>query len=299
MATTTVTAKDVQVLRQRTGAGMMDCKKALEETGGDVEKAVEYLRKKGIAKAEKRADRAASEGQIVALVSEDAKTGAIVELNSETDFVARNEEFSGLAQAVAEQLFGDASFDGVVTMANEGEFMAKPWHKDGTKSVAEAVKEASGKTGENVMLRRYARFTTDGVIGSYVHHNGRVAVLVDVTGGSGNAVVALAKSIAEHVAAGVPKVPLGVNREEIKTEIIDRERRIYEEQARTAGKPDAMIGKIVDGQVNRFYAENTLLDQPWVRDDSKTIRQLVADAGKEAGATLIVRRFARFQMGEE
>jgi len=299
MATTTVTAKDVQVLRQRTGAGMMDCKKALEETGGDVEKAVEYLRKKGIAKADKRADRAASEGQIVALVSEDAKTGAIVELNSETDFVARNEEFGALAQAVAEQLFGDASFDGVVTMANEGEFMAKPWHKDGTKSVAEAVKEASGKTGENVMLRRYARFTTDGVIGSYVHHNGRVAVLVDVTGGSGTAVLALAKSIAEHIAAGVPKVPLGVNREEIKSEIIDRERRIYEEQARTAGKPDAMIGKIVDGQVNKFYAENTLLDQPWVRDDSKTIRQLVADASKEAGAPLIVRRFARFQMGEE
>jgi len=299
MATTTVTAKDVQVLRQRTGAGMMDCKKALEETAGDVEKAVEYLRKKGIAKAEKRADRAASEGQIVALVSDDAKTGAIVELNSETDFVARNEEFGALAQAVAEQLFGDASFDGVVTMANEGEFMAKPWHKDGTKSVAEAVKEASGKTGENVILRRYARFTTDGVIGSYVHHNGRVAVLVDVTGGSGNAVVALAKSIAEHIAAGVPMVPLGVNREEIKSEIVDRERRIYEEQARTAGKPDAMIGKIVDGQVDKFYAQNTLLDQPWVRDDSKTIRQLVADAGKEAGATLIVRRFARFQMGEE
>ena len=299
MATTTVTAKDVQVLRQRTGAGMMDCKKALEETGGDIDKAVEYLRKKGIAKAEKRADRAASEGQIVALVSDDAKTGAIVELNSETDFVARNEEFGALAQAVAEQLFGDASFDGVVTMANEGEFMAKPWHKDGTKSVAEAVKEASGKTGENVILRRYARFTTDGVIGSYVHHNGRVAVLVDVTGGSGNAVVALAKSIAEHIAAGVPMVPLGVNREEIKSEIVDRERRIYEEQARTAGKPDAMIGKIVDGQVDKFYAQNTLLDQPWVRDDSKTIRQLVADAGKEAGATLIVRRFARFQMGEE
>ena len=299
MATTTVTAKDVQVLRQRTGAGMMDCKKALEETGGDVDKAVEYLRKKGIAKAEKRADRAASEGQIVALVSEDAKTGAIVELNSETDFVARNDEFGALAQAVAEQLFGDASFDGVVTMANEGEFMAKPWHKDGTKSVAEAVKEASGKTGENVILRRYARFTTDGVIGSYVHHNGRVAVLVDVTGGSGSAVVALAKSIAEHIAAGVPMVPLGVNREEIKSEIVDRERRIYEEQARTAGKPDAMIGKIVDGQVDKFYAQNTLLDQPWVRDDSKTIRQLVADAGKEAGATLIVRRFARFQMGEE
>jgi elongation factor Ts len=299
MATTTVTAKDVQVLRQRTGAGMMDCKKALEETAGDVEKAVEYLRKKGIAKAEKRADRAASEGQIVALVSDDAKTGAIVELNSETDFVARNEEFGALAQAVATQLFGDASFDGVVTMANEGEFMTKPWHKDAGKSVSEAVKEASGKTGENVVLRRYARFKTDGVIGSYVHHNGRVAVLVDIAGGTGDAVLAVAKSVAEHVAAGVPKVPLGVNREEIKTEIVDRERRIYEEQARTAGKPEAMLGKIVEGQVNKFYADNTLLDQPWVRDDSKTIRQLVDESSKATGSSLTVRRFVRFQMGEE
>ena len=109
----------------------------------------------------------------------------------------------------------------------------------------------------------------------------------------------LAYSIAQHIAAGVPKVPLGVTREEIKADIIDRERRIYEEQARTAGKPEAMIGKIVDGQVNKFYAENTLLDQPWVRDDTKTIRQLVADAAKESGSTLTVRRFARFQMGEE
>ena len=299
MATTTVTAKDVQLLRQRTGAGMMDCKKALEETGGDVEKAVEYLRKKGIAKAEKRADRAASEGAIVALVSDDAKTAALVEVNSETDFVARNEEFKALAQAVASQVFGDAAFDGVVAVAQEGELMKQAWHKDAGKSVADAVKEASGKTGENVVVRRYARFKTDGVIGSYVHFNGRVAVLVDVAGGEGAQVKELAYSIAQHIAAGVPKVPLGVNREDIKSDVVDRERRIYEEQARTAGKPEAMLGKIVDGQVNKFYAENTLLDQPWVRDDSKSIKQLVADAGKEIGATLTVRRFARFQMGEE
>jgi len=296
---TTVTAKDVQVLRQRTAAGMMDCKKALEETGGDIEKAVEYLRKKGIAKAEKRADRAASEGAIVALVSDDAKTAALVEVNSETDFVARNEEFRALAQAVATQVFGDASFDGVVTVAQEGELMKQPWHKDQGKTVAEAVKEASGKTGENVVLRRYARFRTDGVIGSYVHHNGRVAVLVDIGGGDSPAVKEIAYAVAQHIAAGVPMVPLGVTREEVSADIVDRERRIYEAQARTAGKPEAMIGKIVDGQVNRFYAQNTLLDQPWVRDDSKSIRQLVADAGKEAGATLTVRRFARFQMGEE
>jgi len=299
MSATTITAKDVQLLRQRTGAGMMDCKKALEETGGDVEKAVEYLRKKGIAKAEKRADRAASEGAIVALMSDDAKTAALVEVNSETDFVARNEEFQAITKAVASQLFGDASFDGVVTVAQEGELMKQPWHKDAGKTVADVVKEASGKTGENVVVRRYARFKSDGVIGSYVHHNGRVAVIVDVEGGTGDAVKALARSVAEHIAAGVPKVPLGVNREEIKSDIVDRERRIYEEQARTAGKPEAMIGKIVDGQVNKFYAENTLLDQPWVRDDSKTIRQLVTEASKESGSTLTVRRFARFQMGEE
>jgi elongation factor Ts len=299
MASTTISAKDVQALRARTGAGMMDCKKALEETGGDVDKAVEYLRMKGIAKAEKRADRAASEGAIVALISDDAKTAALVEVNSETDFVARNEEFKALAQAVATQVFGDAAFDGVVSVAQEGELMTQAWHKDAGKTVAEAVKEASGKTGENVVVRRYARFKSDGFIGSYVHFNGKVAVIVDIAGGDGPAVKEVAYSIAQHIAAGVPKVPLGVSREDVKSEIVDRERRIYEEQARTAGKPDAMIGKIVDGQVNRFYAENTLLDQPWVRDDAKTIRQLVADASKEAGATLTVRRFARFQMGEE
>ena len=200
MAATTITAKDVQELRQRTGAGMMDCKKALEETGGDVHKAVEYLRKKGIAKAEKRADRAASEGRIVALVSDDAKTAALVEINSETDFVARNEEFGALAQDVATQVFGAAAFDGIVTVATEGEVMKQPWHKDSTKTVAEAVKEASGKTGENVIVRRYARFKTDGVIGSYVHHNGRVAVIVDIAGGTGPAVQNVAKSVAEHIA---------------------------------------------------------------------------------------------------
>jgi len=177
--------------------------------------------------------------------------------------------------------------------------MKQPWHKDASKTVADAVKEASGKTGENVVVRRYARFKTDGVIGSYVHHNGRVAVIVDIAGGTGPAVQNVAKSVAEHIAAGVPKVPLGVNREEVPSDIVERERRIYEEQARTAGKPDAMIAKIVDGQVNKFFSENTLLDQPWVRDDSKTIRQLVADASKESGSTLTVRRFARFQMGEE
>ena len=301
MATTTVTAKDIQELRQRTGAGMMDCKKALEENAGDIEKAIEYLRKKGIAKAEKRAGRAASEGRIVALVSPDGKTGALIELNSETDFVSRNQEFGALAQAVAEQVLGDSSVDGITANAAEGPFMKQPWQGAASKTVEEAIKEASGRTGENVVLRRYARFTTDGTIGTYVHHNGKVAVLVDVSGGTGEAAAQLARTVAEHIAAGVPKVALAVTRDQVPSDIIERERRIFDEQARGSGKPENMIGKIVEGQVNKFYKENTLLDQQWVRDESGgvTIQKLVSDAAKESGMPLAIRRFARFQMGEE
>jgi elongation factor Ts len=301
MATTTVTAKDIQELRQRTGAGMMDCKKALEESAGDIEKAIEYLRKKGIAKAEKRAGRAASEGRIIGLVSPDGKSGALIELNSETDFVSRNEAFGAVAQAVADQVLADTSIDGITANAAEGALMKQPWQKESSKTVEEAVKEASARTGENVVLRRYARFTTDGVIGTYVHHNGKVAVLVDVAGGSGEVAARLARTIAEHIAAGVPKVPLAVTREQVPADVVERERRIFDEQARGSGKPENMIGKIVDGQINKFYKENTLLDQQWVRDESGsvTIQKLVSDASKESGAPLAIRRFARFQMGEE
>ena len=172
-----ITAGMVKELRELTGLGMMECKKALEEAVGDMKKAEELLRIKSGAKASKAASRVASEGTIGTFVSADGRTGAMVEVNSETDFVARNDEFQALAKAVASQLFGDASFDGVVTVAQEGELMKQPWHKDAGKTVADAVKEASGKTGENVVVRRYARFKTDGIIGSYVHHNGRVAVI--------------------------------------------------------------------------------------------------------------------------
>src|SRR5262245_16456524 len=183
MTMTSFSVKDVQELRQRTGAGMMDCKKALEESGGNLEQAIEYLRKKGIAKAEKRAGRAASEGRIVAQVSGDGLHGALVEVNSETDFVARNEEFVALADAVAHQLLHDQAENAVVPVAAEGGLVGRPWHRDDSKTVADVVKEASGKTGENVVLRRYARFATDGVIGTYVHHNGKIAVMVEVGGG--------------------------------------------------------------------------------------------------------------------
>ena len=294
-----ISAKDIAELRARTGAGMMDCKKALEETGGNIEEAIAYLRKKGIAKAEKRVGRAASEGKIVSLVSPDHRHAVLVELNSETDFVARNEEFGRLAEELAQQVMQDEATNAIVHKADEHELFGKPWHKDGGSTVGEVVKAAAGKTGENVTLRRFARFQTDGAIGSYVHFNGKVAALVEVGGASGPEVQQLARSLAEHVAAGVPVVPAAVTREQVSPELVEKERQIFAEQARSSGKPENIIEKMIGGRIDKYYGEVALLEQPWVRDPSKTIRELVQETGKQVGAELTVRRFARFQMGEE
>ena len=288
-----ISAKLVADLRGRTGAGMMDCKKALDETGGDIEKAVDLLRAKGIAKAEKRAGRQASEGQIVTIISPDGKTGTLVEVNCETDFVGRNDEFKALTQGLAEHVAQDASVSGVVVVGSEGAYLNGA-AKGGT--VGEVVKAASAKTGENVVMRRIARFTSAaGTVGAYLHHNGKVGVLVEIAGGTGDAVMNLAKSVAEHIAAGVPTVAVAVDKNGVPSELVEREKAIFVEQAAASGKPANIIEKMVQGRIDKFYAEITLVNQPWVRDDSKTIGQLVT----EAGAGLSIARFARFQMGEE
>ena len=294
-----ITAKDIAELRGRTGAGMMDCKKALEEAQGDMEKAIAILRTKGIAKAEKRAGRAASEGRIVAVSAPDGKSIALVEVNSETDFVSRNDEFGALAQQLAVQVHQDESLDEAVHVAGEGKLFAQPFHADTSKTVEEAVKAASAKTGENVVLRRYARFKTDGALGCYVHFNHKVAALVEITGASGAEVEALAREVAEHVAAGVPRVAVAASREEVPATFVASERAIFEAQAKESGKPDAIVQKMVDGRVAKLFGEIVLVEQPWVRDDSKTIQQRVDEVGKSVGASLKVRRFVRFQMGEE
>ena len=291
------TAKDVSELRQRTGAGMMECKKALEENQGDMEQSIDWLRKKGIAKAEKRAGRAASEGQVVAKLSPDGTRGALVELNSETDFVSRNEEFGATAHRIAEALLGHDATDGVVPNAEGAPLLGQPHGEAGT--MGDALKELSGKIGENIMLRRYARLGGSGAVGSYVHHNGKVGALVELSGITGDAGQQLAKTIAEHVAAGVPSVPVSVDRTDVPAALVERERRIFTEQAAASGKPENIVSKMVDGRIDKFYKEITLLDQPWVRDDSKTIRQLVAEAAKASGGPVAIKRFARFQMGQE
>jgi len=262
----TITAKDVAALRARTGAGMGDCKKALEEAGGNIESAIDLLRKKGIAKAEKRAGRAAAEGQIVTWVSDDATVGAVIELNCETDFVARNDEFGALAAQVAQHVGADASLNGVVEVAADAPLLGTPWHFDKGQTLGEVVKAAAGKTGENVTLRRVARFATTGAVGFYRHFNGKIAVLVDVAGATGEPGRTLAATVAEHVAAGVPVVPVGVRKEDVPADVLEREKAIYVAQAKESGKPDAIVEKMVQGRVDKYFKEVTLLEQPWVRD---------------------------------
>ena len=295
--TVPTTAKDVAALRARTGAGMMDCKKALDEALGNMDTAVEILRKKGIAKADNRTDRKASEGQIALIVAPDGQRGTLIEVNSETDFVGRNDEFVAFSKAVAEHVAQDENVNGVVHVGSNGELLDAKWHTDGTRTVGEVVKGMSSKTGENVVLRRVARFTTDGVIGTYLHHNGKVAVLVELAGARGDAAAAVARSVAEHIAAGVPAVPVAVSRDQVSVDLVDRERRIYQEQAKASGKPDNIIAKMVEGRIAKYFSEVVLLEQPWVRDEGKTPRT-IGQLVKDAGADVTVRRFARFQMGE-
>lgn len=301
MSNVTISAKEVAELRQRTGAGIGDCKNALVEAGGEMDRAVEILRTKGIAKAEKRAGRVASEGRIACLTAPDGSAACLLELNSETDFVARNDEFGAVTQALGEQLLADTGVDGIVANATDGNapFLARTASTDPSKTIADVVKAASAKTGENVVLRRYARFASKGSLGTYLHHNGKVAVLVEVLGSTADAARLVAKEIAQHVAAGVPAVALAVSRQEVPTEAVDRERRIFEEQARQSGKPDNIVQKMVEGRINKYFAEVALVEQEWVKDPQKTIRQLLDEASKEAGATLSVRRFVRYRMGEE
>jgi elongation factor Ts len=286
------TAKDVSSLRQRTGAGMMECKKALEENEGNMEQAIDWLRKKGIAKAEKRAGRATSEGKIVGKTTPDGKTGVLVELNSETDFVSRNESFGAAVDKIADTLLATTSIDGVTANAEGSPLMAAAFGDSGT--LEETLKHMTGTIGENIVLRRYARFSGDAV-GVYAHHNSKIAAMVELAGITGAAGQELARTIAEHLAAGVPTVPVAVNRDEVPAELVERERNIFTEQAAASGKPANIIEKMVSGRIDKYYKEVTLIDQPWIRDDSKSIADLV----KAAGAGVTIKRIARFQMGQE
>ncbi len=277
---TTITTKDIAELRARTGAGMMDCKKALEEANGDMELAGEILRKKGIAKAEKRAGRDAAQGLVVIETTADGSTAAMVELNTETDFVARNDEFQALARRLAQHALAESPVG-----VSRDAFLAETM--DG-RTIEETIKQASGKTGEAMTLKRVAKF--GGLVGEYRHFNSQVGVLVEVAGATGGEALAVAREVALHVASADP---IAVTTDDIPAELLERERRIAEEQVAAEGKPEAIRGKIVEGKVKKFATERALVEQAFIKDESKTVGQLLAGV---PGMT--VRRFARFKIGE-
>lgn len=284
-----VSMNDVKKLREMTGAGMLDCKKALEEAQGDIEKAKEILRVKGLAKAEKKASRETKEGLIVVKVTEDRKKGAMIELNCETDFVARNEEFQALAESILEHVLTvDENAD---KQGDGSEILAQKFFKDESKTVEELIKEAIAKIGENIRLSRYCRYDTQDYLHSYVHGGGRIGVLLDFKAPEVNEqVLRLVQDIAMQIAAMRPEF---VSIDTIPAEALEREKRILMEQARQEGKPENILEKIVQGKLKKFYQEKVLLEQAFIKDDKKTVGQVI----RESGPGVDIKRFCRFELG--
>lgn len=285
-----ITASMVKELREMTGAGMMDCKKALNETNGDMDAAVEYLRKNGQAKAEKKAGRIAAEGIVMAEVRED-KTAAIVEVNSETDFVAKNAEFQGFVKAVVNQALDTESKD-------LDAFMAEAWKEDTSKTVKDALTEKISVIGENLSIRRFEKIETEGCVVSYIHGGGRIGVIVDAQADVVNDEIrACLKNVAMQVAAMSPKY---VSREEVSQDYLEHEKEILLAQAKleNPNKPDNIIEKMIIGRLNKELKEICLLDQVYVQDSDLTVEKYVEKVAKENGANVTVKRFVRFETGE-
>lgn len=283
-----IDAKSVKDLRDRTGAGMMDCKKALTEADGDVERAVALLREKGLAGASKKAGRVAADGLVGVFAAPDAKAAVVLELNCETDFVAKTDSFRALFDTLGAALLAADVEEGT------GE-TATALKVDGGKTIGELLTESIAQIGENISLRRFTRFASaNGVVGSYVHAGGKIGVLVELTGGDSRH-VELARALAMQVAAALPRC---VSRDQVTASDLDAEREIYRQQALAAGKPEKIVDRIVDGKLDKFYSEVCLLEQEYVRDGDVRIDKLIAQTAKETGAGLSVARFARYQLGE-
>jgi len=284
-----ISAQTVKDLRDRTGAGMMDCKKALAESDGNLDAAVTYLREKGLAGASKKAGRVTAEGLVDCFATRDATAAVIIELNCETDFVAKNDQFKHLLPAVgAAVLAQPGSAEGTGDDVGSLEL-------SGGGSISEAVKAAIASIGENVSLRRFLRLrSTTGAIGSYVHAGGKIGVLISVAGANASD-DELLRSLAMQVAAAFPRF---VRRDEVDPAEIAREREIFRGQAAQSGKPAQVIEKIVDGKIEKFYRDVCLLEQEYVRDPQLTIDKVLAQASKAAGRKLTVERFVRYQLGE-
>ena len=285
-----ITASMVKELREMTGAGMMDCKKALNETNGDMDAAIEFLRKNGQAKAEKKAGRIAAEGIVKAVVKDD-KVAAIVEVNSETDFVAKNEEFQGFVDAVVNQV---ADSDA----ADMDAFMAEAWAADTTKTVKDALIEKVAVIGENLNIRRFEKIVTDGCVVDYIHGGGRIGVLIEAEADVVNdEIKKCLKNVAMQVAAMSPKY---TSRAEVSQEYMDHEKEILLAAAKKENpeRPENIIEKMIIGRLNKELKEICLLDQAYVQDSDLTVAKYVEKVAKENNANVTVKRFVRFETGE-
>ena len=283
-----ITAKSVKELREKTGAGMMDCKKALTETNGDMEKAIEVLREKGLAAAAKKAGRVAAEGIVKTFVSEDSKKGGIVELNCETDFVAANDEFVSFANRLAE-MASTTEATTVEAFVNE--------KFDDEKTVSEALTALIAKLGENMTVRRFEKFNVEnGTIQSYIHGGGRIGVMVELGCETSSPVLGeVAKEVCMQVAAANPSF---LSEDEVDAESLEKEKEIYRVQALNEGKPEKIVEKMVEGRIKKYFKEVCLLDQAWVKDGDKSITKYLQEKSKEVGSPITINRFVRFERGE-
>ncbi len=288
MAITTAMVKE---LREATGAGILDSKKALEANGGNFDKAVEFLREKGLAKAAKKASREANEGLVAVLV--EGNTAGIVEVNCETDFVARTGDFQSFVNSIVRQVLDNPAQDSASALS------AAPYADTG-QSVAEAVQETISKLGENIVIRRAARYRQagPGVIAGYVHMGGRIGVLVELgveaEAAAGDALNDLAHNLTLQIAAANPRY---LNRTDVPAETIAEERRIFMAQLAQEKKPENIMARIIEGKLNKLFKEICLLEQPFVKDDSVSIEKLLQKTGKTLGTTITINRFTRFELG--
>jgi len=283
---TAISATDVKALRDRTGAGMMDCKAALTESGGDMEEAITILRKKGMAQVAKKAGRAMKEGLVGVLLNADATTGVIAEVNCESDFVARTTDFTTLVETVTSDLLGAAG-DIDALIAPEG-------------AIGQKAAAAIAKLGENMAVSRAARFAGVGLVGSYLHMGGKIGVLVELAGvpasaRQSDAVQTLVRELAMQIAAASPSF---ATRQEVPADVIEKEKAVYRGQMENSGKPANVIDKIVEGKLGSFYQQAVLPEQASIRDPKTTVAQVIAEAAKTIGGTVTVSRFARFKVGE-
>lgn len=283
------TNKDIMKLREQTGVGMMDCKKALIATDGDFEEAIKYLREKGMASAAKKASRVAAEGLVNCLVADDKKTAVVLEVNCETDFVARSEQFVALVDKLSKHI--------LTSDAKTVEELLAEQFEDG-KTGNDLVAEAVASIGEKISVRRFTKFAldVDGIIASYIHMGGKIGVLVEIkSAGDKDALQELAKNLAMQVAAAKPEF---LNKEDVDPAKLENEKEILTAQSRNEGKPEAVIEKMVLGRINKYYKEVCLIEQEYVRDNSMTIKQVVAECEKAVGCPVTVSAFVRYEMGE-